>query len=70
MFVLLSSDHSPRYKQDILRCLASPVGADIQFRYDRALLSDSVRRQIGEFKRPAETVVCSVVTCSPESAQS
>lgn len=62
MFVLLSSDYSPRYKQDILRCLAAPVGADIQFRYDRVHLSESVLKQIGKLKCPASEVVCSVAT--------
>jgi hypothetical protein len=62
MFVLLSSDYSPRYKQDILRCLAAPVGTDIQFRYDRVHLSESVLKQIGKLKYPASAVVCSVAT--------
>jgi hypothetical protein len=62
MFVLLSSDRRPRYKQDILRCLASPVAATIQFRYDRAYLSDSVLKQIGKLRYPADAVVCSVAS--------
>jgi hypothetical protein len=33
MFLLLSSAAQPRYREDILRCLAAPLGATIQFRY-------------------------------------
>jgi hypothetical protein len=62
MFVLLSSDYSPRYKQDILRCLAAPVGATIQFRYDRVHLSESVLKQLGKLRYPAHAVVCSVAS--------
>src|SRR4051794_14477891 len=62
MFVLLSSDYSPRYKQDILRCLAAPVGASIQFRYDRVHLSKSVLKQLGKLRYPANAVVGSVAS--------
>ncbi len=34
MYILLSSAYRPRYREDILRCLAAPIGAKIQFRYD------------------------------------
>lgn len=33
MLLLLSSAAAPRYKQDIIRALAMPVGAPLQFRY-------------------------------------
>jgi hypothetical protein len=61
MFVLLSSDYSPRYKQDVLRCLAAPIGATVQFRYDKVHVSDSVLKKLnGTF--PASAVVSSVAT--------
>jgi len=34
MIILLSSAHRPRYREDILRCLAAPIGTRLQFRYD------------------------------------
>lgn len=46
MFLLLSSAASPRYKQDILRCLAAPMNARIQFRYARELVAPAVLDQI------------------------
>lgn len=33
MFILLSSSARPRYREDILRCLAAPEGTCVQFRY-------------------------------------
>jgi len=35
MFVCLSSGSSARYREDILRALAMPVGSRLQFRYDQ-----------------------------------
>jgi hypothetical protein len=67
MFVLLSSQASPRYKEDILRCLAAPVNGIVQFRYKKDLVTDEV---IAEFNNPrgrqkgpfGEAIVCFVDT--------
>jgi hypothetical protein len=62
MLILLSSDYSPRYKQDILRCLAAPIGATVQFRYDRVHISDSVLTQFRSARYPMAASVCSVAS--------
>lgn len=62
MFILLSSDYSPRYKQDILRCLAAPIGATVQFRYDKVHISESVLEQITGATCSGAALVCSVAT--------
>src|ERR1039458_5725546 len=46
MLILLSSWHRPRYKEDILRCLAAPLGAEIQFRYDLKWVAHSILEKI------------------------
>lgn len=64
MLFFLSSDYSPRYKQDILRCLAAPRGSTIQFRYDKAHIPgqvfETLTRKSTRF--PLEGVVCSVAS--------
>src|SRR5262245_6449097 len=40
MFLLLSSAARPRYREDILRCLAAPVGATVQFRYQKKWIAE------------------------------
>jgi hypothetical protein len=42
-FICLSSGASPRYREDITRALALPVGTVLQFRYDKAYLTQAVR---------------------------
>jgi hypothetical protein len=42
MFVLLSSGAQKRYRDDILRCMAAPVGSIIQFRYNREIVGKSI----------------------------
>lgn len=61
---LLSSDYSPRYKQDVLRCLAAPIGSFVQFRYDKVHLSDGAKESLIGNKKvfPQEGVVCSVAS--------
>jgi hypothetical protein len=66
MFVLLSSQASPRYKEDILRCLAAPVNGVVQFRYRKDLVADPVITEInqrGQNKGPlGDAIVCFVDT--------
>jgi len=59
---LLSSDYSPRYKQDILRCLAAPIGSAVQFRYDRVHISSDVLTSLtnSTTRFPLDGIVCSV----------
>jgi hypothetical protein len=61
---LLSSDYSPRYKQDILRCLAAPMGSAVQFRYDKVHIPSSVFTKLTSTATtfPLEGIVCSVAS--------
>jgi hypothetical protein len=43
MFIFLSSGASPRYRQDVLRAIAMPKGARLQFRYDFKWIPAKVR---------------------------
>jgi hypothetical protein len=43
MFIFLSSGARPRYRQDILRAIAMPKGAHLQFRYDSKWIAAGVR---------------------------
>jgi hypothetical protein len=64
MLFLLSSDYSPRYKQDILRCLAAPMGSVVQFRYDKAHVPAAVLNKLTsqDTKFPLDGIVCSVAS--------
>jgi hypothetical protein len=61
---LLSSDASPRYKQDVLRCLAAPIGSSVQFRYDKIEVSAGALSSLtgGNAVFPQDGVVCSVAS--------
>jgi hypothetical protein len=49
MFLLLSSAARPRYREDILRCVAAPVGGTIQFRYQKRWIAcDSMKSLNGK----------------------
>ncbi len=49
MFLLLSSAARPRYREDILRCVAAPVGGTIQFRYQKKWIAcDSLKSLNGK----------------------
>jgi hypothetical protein len=61
---LLSSDYSPRYKQDILRCLAAPIGSAVQFRYDKVHIPRDVLEKLtsNATQFPLDGMVCSVAS--------
>jgi hypothetical protein len=61
---LLSSDYSPRYKQDILRCLAAPIGTTVQFRYDKAHIPEDLFNKLTSktTRFPLDGIVCSVAS--------
>ena len=42
MFLLLSSGARPRYRDDIIRVLALPLGGELQFRYERSLIAEDL----------------------------
>jgi len=46
MYIVLSSAATPRYRQDILRCLAAPLGATVQFRYAKKYVANDVLQEI------------------------
>lgn len=59
MLILLSSSKRKRYRDDILRCLAAPIGTRVQFRYSERLVEHPI------WERPAtyeghRGLVCSV----------
>ena len=46
MFVCLSAGRSPRYREDILRALAMPMGCSLQFRYDQKWVAQIIRDRL------------------------
>lgn len=46
MLVLLSSGATRRYRDDIVRALALPAGAELQFRYDRRYIDSELLKEI------------------------
>lgn len=59
MLILLSSSKRKRYRDDILRCLAAPKGAQVQFRYSKEIVEDRIWNSPEQFEGK-EGVVCSV----------
>ena len=59
MLVLLSSGSRERYLDDIVRCLALPPQTEIQFRYSKSWLSNSVLAKIerGEIRKQ-RAIIC------------
>src|SRR5690348_6327914 len=47
MYLCMSSGTNPRYRQDVLRALAMPPGADLQFRYRLRWLSPNTQAALG-----------------------
>jgi hypothetical protein len=61
MFVCLSSAARPEYARDILRALAMPAGAQLQFRYERSLIAASIDLKLEsspEEFREKECLIC------------
>ena len=50
MLLCLSSGATQRYRQDILRAIAQPAGAVMQFRYSLDLIAESLKQLIAENK--------------------
>src|SRR5712692_10433915 len=50
MYLCLSSGTNPRYRQDVLRVLAMPPGADLQFRYRLKWLSPNTQADLSNIK--------------------
>lgn len=50
MYICLSSGTRPRYRQDILRAIAMPKGAQLQFRYDRRWIASDVLASLSSTK--------------------
>lgn len=57
MFVCLSSGAKPRYRQDILRAIAMPRGALLQFRYGLELVTESIQGRIRKDTTRGEMVL-------------
>ncbi len=58
MLILVSSSARKRYHDDILRCLAAPEGAEVQFRYSKADVAQAVWQNPKTIEGQ-EGVVCS-----------
>jgi hypothetical protein len=58
MLVLLSSGARARYLDDVLRALALPEGAELQFRYDEAWISENVKVLLEDKIEGKKAVVC------------
>src|SRR5262245_8496653 len=59
MLILLSSSRRKRYRDDILRCLAAPIGTQVQFRYSEKLVEHPIWERPDQFEgKPG--LVCSV----------
>jgi len=59
MLVLLSGSKRKRYREDVLRCLAAPEGACIQFRYTEEIVEPAIWEKPEKFLNQ-KAVVCSV----------
>lgn len=58
MLICLSSGFRPRYRQDVLRALALPIGTQLQFRYELdPLVSEGVKQKIQQGTLLNEEVV-------------
>lgn len=62
MLVLLSSDYSPRYKQDVLRCVSAPINDAVQFRYDQVHVTQALLKKLTAITLPVKAIVCSVAS--------
>lgn len=61
MFICLSSAARPEYARDILRVLAMPAGAQLQFRYERSLIAAGIDQKLEtnpEELRGKECLIC------------
>lgn len=61
MFVLLSSAASPRYRHDILRCVAAPINGIVQFRYAKRHCTAEALTTLERYEsesRKDEAVIC------------
>jgi hypothetical protein len=61
----LSSGMTPQYRLDILRLLALPRGASIQFRYGEGILPDGLRPLLANNAIVSARVLLAYVDCSP-----
>jgi hypothetical protein len=59
MLLLLSSSKRKRYRDDILRCIATPQGCRVQFRYSKDLVEDAVWERYTDYEGK-DGIVCSV----------
>lgn len=71
MFICLSSGASPRYREDVLRALAMPTGAAVQFRYDLKHLAHAVQNAVHEKKAEGQpALIVYVKQPTPDAAAS
>lgn len=46
MLLCLSSGFTPRYREDVLRAIAMPIGSELRFRYELRLIPESLKKPI------------------------
>ena len=59
MYILFSSGAQKRHRDDILRCMATPFGAVIQFRYGKSIVEDAIVNATEEMHGQS-ALVCSL----------
>lgn len=69
MLLCLSSGATPRYRQDILRAVAKPVGSDLRFRYGLELIPESLKQDIGRTNLVGEKVCIAYLDRSDPARQ-
>lgn len=68
--ICLSSGIEPRYRLDVLRLLALPIGTNIQFRYAEDLIPNHLLESLATNKLASTTVLLAHVDCTPEARHS
>jgi len=68
--ICLSSGMEPRYRLDILRLLALPIGTYIQFRYSEDLIPDHLLAPLAANQLVSTAVLLAHVDCTPEARRS
>ncbi len=61
MLICLSSGARPRYRQDIIRAIAMPNGASLQFRYDSKWIAPKIREMIEKGEEADNSVLIAYI---------
>jgi hypothetical protein len=64
--LMLSSGQRPRYRDDIIRLMALPMGGRLQFRYRQKHVADEIFRQLGENRLRGAQAIAAYLDTSRE----